>query len=283
MRTFYERWKYKHVDEAAFREVAEEVSGMDLATFFAQGLHGTALVDYAVGRVKSGRTGRSGRSGRSGGQDGQDGQVGQVGHAEGWTTRVEVLRKAEGRLPVEVWVIGDKDTAMVRTDGLAEREWVTVSTRSKPKQVLLDPRLRTRDWNMLNNTGAGDCSGRYEDQRPSSTWIPGSARRPRGTGGPKGWLPTAWYNDAAGITLGIRSREDYFGRFEKNLTLLSYGTGWESDLDVKDADFLSGCRTRSRSRPRASRRRSRPTTSKGASGLGSGWSTPPTITSSGAR
>ena len=26
LRTFYERWKYRHVDEAAFRSVAEEVS-----------------------------------------------------------------------------------------------------------------------------------------------------------------------------------------------------------------------------------------------------------------
>jgi len=51
MRTFYDRWKLKHVDEAAFRAVAEEVSGMDLSTLFAQQLHGTALVDYAVGRV----------------------------------------------------------------------------------------------------------------------------------------------------------------------------------------------------------------------------------------
>ena len=31
LRTFYERWKYKHVDEAAFRAVAEEVSGQDLS------------------------------------------------------------------------------------------------------------------------------------------------------------------------------------------------------------------------------------------------------------
>ena len=53
LRTFYDRWKLKHVDEAAFRDVAEEVSKRDLSTFFAQGLHTTELYDYAIGRVKT--------------------------------------------------------------------------------------------------------------------------------------------------------------------------------------------------------------------------------------
>ena len=64
MRVFYERWRLKHVDETAFREVAEEVSGMHLATFFGQALHGTELVDYAVGAVKTAR--RLGGSGGDG-------------------------------------------------------------------------------------------------------------------------------------------------------------------------------------------------------------------------
>ena len=52
LRTFYERWRLKHVDEEAFRGVAEEVSGLDLSTFFAEFLHTTPLYDYAVGRVE---------------------------------------------------------------------------------------------------------------------------------------------------------------------------------------------------------------------------------------
>src|SRR5438445_11304419 len=55
LRTYYERWKLKHVDEAAFRAAAEEVSKRDLSTFFAQWLHSTVLYDYGVGRVKTGR------------------------------------------------------------------------------------------------------------------------------------------------------------------------------------------------------------------------------------
>ena len=133
LRTFYERWKFHHVDEAAFRAVAEEVSGQDLSALFAQWLHGTDLYDYAVGRVKTRRI----PSTKEG--------------TPGWVTRVEVKRKAPGRIPVEVAVIGQGDTALARTEGLADREWVEIETRTRPREVLVDPRVRTHDWNMLNN------------------------------------------------------------------------------------------------------------------------------------
>jgi hypothetical protein len=215
MRTYYERWKYKHVDEAAFREVAEEVSGMDLSTFFAQALHSNVLYDYAVGRVSARRLG---------------------GSAE-WETRVEVLRKAEGKIPVEVWAIGG-DTVVTRTDGLAAREWVTLRTREKPKQILLDPRVRTRDWNMLNNSWRKGWLGARRMPKSKvylDTWFSETQARDRKA---IGLLPTAWYNDAAGITLGLRTRDNYFGRFEENLTQLSIGTSWESDADVSDYDWF---------------------------------------------
>ena len=75
-------------------------------------------MDYAVGKVER-------RAGRA------------VG---GWTTRVEVKRRADGIMPVEVFVIAEDDTAVVRTDGLAPSEWVEVHTATKPREVRLDPR-----------------------------------------------------------------------------------------------------------------------------------------------
>lgn len=228
MHTFYSRWKLKHVDEAAFRAVAEEVSGQDLSGFFAQALHGTALVDYAVGKVRAVRRSGSQAVGRSASQ----------AEESAWETRVEVLRKAEGRIPVEVWVIAESDTAVVRTDGQAVREWATLTTRSRPKQVLLDPRLRTRDWNMLNNTwrrGWLGATRKPKAQMYLDTWFTERAARDHLT---RGLSPTAWYNDAGGLTLGLHSRENYFGRFEQNVTQLNWSTGWDTDANVKDADFL---------------------------------------------
>ena len=101
LRTFYERWKYRHVDEAAFRAVAEEVSRSGTSPrFFAQWLHTTELYDYAVGKVK--------RAGRA--------TAGSPGSRS-------CARRPAG-IPVDVAVLAEGDTAVARADGLAEREWV---------------------------------------------------------------------------------------------------------------------------------------------------------------
>ena len=220
LRTYYDRWKLKHVDEAAFRAVAEEVSGRDLSTFFGQWLHGTALYDYAVGRVERRRT------------------------AEGkWRTRVEVVRRAEGRVPVEVAVVAGADTAVVRAEGLADREWVEIETAERPRRVLLDPRVRTHDWNMLNNrrTLGFSLSRLLAADQPTEhyldTYFTSRVRRDRRT---VGWAPTAWYNDVGGITLGVRSRDNYLGRFELSDLYVSHGTGLANEagvIDAKDLDF----------------------------------------------
>ena len=218
LQTFYQRWKLKHVDEAAFRAVAEEVSQRDLSTFFAQWLHTTELYDYEVGDVKT-----------------------EGGERAGWVTRVEVVRRGNGRIPVEVGVVAEEDTAVQRVDGLAEREWVTLSTPTKPKEVVLDPRGRTHDWNMLNNRKRlGGLLPRTLLPPPESDFYfhPYFATRSRRDRLTVGVQPTLWYNDAGGVTLGIRSRDDYLGRFEQNVAMLTGSTGWGVDDEVKDIDFF---------------------------------------------
>ena len=220
LQTFYQRWKLKHVDEAAFRAVAEEVSRQDLSTFFAQWLHTTVLYDYAVGRVRA--------------------EVAEKAEG-GWLTHVEVVRKADGRIPVEVAVVAEGDTGLARVSGLPEREWVTVETRTKPKVIVLDPEVRTHDWNMLNNRKrVGGILTQLFGSKPGieSYFHPYFSTRSRRDRLTAGLHPTLWYNDAGGITLGARSLTDYFGRFEQNQALVSVATGWASDLDVKDVDFF---------------------------------------------
>ena len=216
LQTFYERWKYHHVDEAAFRSVAEEVSRRDLSTFFAQWLHSVELYDYAVGRVRTLRRG------------------------DGWVTRVEVVRKAPGRFPQDVAVIAAGDTGLARTDGLAEREWVEVATRSRPRQVLLDPLVRSHDWNMLNNRKLLRFSFPESFASPGADfyfhrYFSTRVRRDRLT---VGLHPVAWYNDAGGVTLGVRIRDDYLGRFSQNVSFVTHSTGWGVDDGVEDEDFF---------------------------------------------
>jgi hypothetical protein len=205
------------VDEAAFREVAEEVSKRDLSTFFAQWLHTTELYDYAIGRVRTARRG------------------------DGWVTRAEIVRKAPGRFPQDVAVLAAGDTAIARTDGLAEREWVELTTRTRPREVVLDPLVRSHDWNMLNNRKLlGFSLPRSLAPSPGAElyfhpYFSTRTRRERMT---VGLHPVAWYNDAGGITLGLRSRDDYLGRFEQNVAIITGSTGWGVDGGVKDVDFF---------------------------------------------
>lgn len=53
MRTYYERWKFRHPTTGDFIAVAEEVSGQDLRWFFDQFLKTAASLDYAVSSVRS--------------------------------------------------------------------------------------------------------------------------------------------------------------------------------------------------------------------------------------
>ena len=106
LRTYYARWKLRHVDEAAFKAVAEEVSHRDLSTFFAQWLHAVVLTDYAVQGARREAT------------------------ATGWRTTVNITRKAPGIFPVMVAVYAARMTRpMCEADGTAARTATGRSSR----------------------------------------------------------------------------------------------------------------------------------------------------------
>ena len=202
---YYATFSFRRADEQAFRQVAEDVTGQEQATLFRQWLHETVLYDYAVGSVT--RTQQRGDSG-----------------AGTWATSVEVVRRAPGEFPVDVWVIGASDTGVARVSGTGARELVTVTTTSQPSEVLIDPLVRSHDWNMLNNRarfGLGLPGRPYLD-----TYVSRQSRRDALT---IGFAPTAWYNAEGGWTFGARSRSDYLGRFDLDEAYLNLSTGWSSD------------------------------------------------------
>jgi len=197
LRTYYARWKLKHVDEDKFRAVCEEVSHQDLKWLFAEWLHATPLIDYELQRVER----RRGTDGR-------------------WHVVVTVRRKGDGVMPLE---IGDTHHIYARTVGQAEVERVEFTTDSSPGRLTLDPRVLAHDWNMLNNSepkgwllwrARGQSAFRVDN--PTRDVV----RRDRKT---VGFLPLAWSNDAGGVTLVVRSRSNYLGRFERGLGLVSVG------------------------------------------------------------
>lgn len=197
LRTYYARWRLKHVDETAFRDVAEDVSRMDLKWLFAQWLHGTPLIDYQIKKAERRRL--------------ADGK---------WQTTVTVERLGDGWMPVE---IGDKQGIYARASGQPQLERVAFVTDHKPGRLVLDPRMRAHDWNALNNHEkrtwfGGRGTGVTRLDNPTKN----PARRDRIV---TGLLPLVWYNDYGGWTGAVRARSNYLGRFEKNLLAYSYAFG----------------------------------------------------------
>jgi hypothetical protein len=196
LRTYYARWKLKHVDEDAFRAVCEEVSHQDLKWLFAEWLHATPLIDYKLERVERRR--------------GSDGR---------WHIAVTVRRLGDGVMPLE---IGDQHHVYARTVGQAEIERVEFIADSAPGRLMLDPRVVAHDWNMLNNR---EPKGLFRNRGASELRFDNPTkdvvRRDRAT---SAILPVAWSNDEGGATIGVRFRGNYLGRFDRALLLVSQNT-----------------------------------------------------------
>ena len=195
LRAYYARWKLKHVDEDAFRAVAEELSGQDLKWLFAEWLHATPLFDYRLKRVERRRL--------------PDGR---------WHTVVTVERRGDGRMPVE---IGDRDTIYARAIGEAATERVEFTTAKKPGRLTLDPRGRTHDYDMLNNREKRPFVGRGAVELRLDDPTRETARRDRVV---SAWLPVLWSNDFGGATVGLRNRSNYLGRDDRGFVLASVAT-----------------------------------------------------------
>ena len=202
LRRYYARWKLRHVDEAAFKAVAEEVTHRDLSQFFAEWLHAVVLTDYAVRGAR------------------------REAVAGGWRTTVDIARKAPGQFPITVAVYAASDTAYAQASGVGESEQIVVTTRSKPWRVMLDPFTIAHDWNMLNNRYTFRSLPRWLVGRdvPTrayfDTWFSPQASRDRLT---VSIMPTLWYNDAGGATIGLHTRANYLGRFDQNAMSLFCG------------------------------------------------------------
>jgi hypothetical protein len=135
-----------------------------------------------------------------------------------WRTTVEVERRGEGWMPVEV---GDRDTIYGRLEGQAARDRLEFVTAREPQRLALDPRGRTHDWNALNNHEAKPIVGRgawdVRVDNPTSETV----HRDRQV---RALVPVAWYNDFGGVTVGLRERGNYFGTYNKDLVLGSLAT-----------------------------------------------------------
>jgi len=52
MKTFFEKWKFKHPGPGDFIEILEEITGEDFTWFFDQFLYGTNVLDYSISKIE---------------------------------------------------------------------------------------------------------------------------------------------------------------------------------------------------------------------------------------
>ena len=127
MKRYYEENKLEHVDEEDFKRAIEAAANTDLDWFFQQWLHTNHTLDYAVTSATTAQQ--------------PDGK---------WRTRVEVSRRGQAWMPVQLKV-GD---TVIKVDSREATFSVNVDSAARPTDVVLDPGAVLIDLDRSNNTKA---------------------------------------------------------------------------------------------------------------------------------
>ncbi len=130
MKTYYERYRFRHPRTEDFIAVAQQVSGRDLAWFFDQTVFGRGVLDYAVESVKTQP---------NGGQ---------------YQSKVVLSRKGEVQSPVDVLVAFADGSAQQQVwDGWAFSQTLTFETSVPLAYVVLDPERKfAMELDAVNNS-----------------------------------------------------------------------------------------------------------------------------------
>jgi hypothetical protein len=141
MRTYFQRWRFRHPCTRDFIQVASEVSGRDLSRFFDQFVYGSNVLDYKVGEVESKEVGEKNKQ---------------------FESVVKIQREGEAVLPVEIRVrFTDGHVEERQWDG--EYRWVkyTFTRPAEVESVEVDPaRKILLDVNFANNSYQRDVAAK---------------------------------------------------------------------------------------------------------------------------
>lgn len=176
MRTFHERWRFRHPRSEDFFAVANEVSGEDLSWFFDQVVRGAGVLDYDIGSAVTrplpvprgiidgigGRQTVSDEDARK--QEAEENR----NHTRTWETSVVVRRRGEVYFPIEVaFKFAGQSVERQNWDGKATTKKFLFQRAEKLEWVDVDPdRKIALDANWWNN-------GRRmtSDARVSAAWT----------------------------------------------------------------------------------------------------------------
>ena len=167
---YFDRWKFKHVNEDRFRQTAEEVTKRDLSRQFEQWLHTRKTVDYDIERVRT------------------------RPDSAGVTTEIVVHRKGELYLPVDVhFTMPDGSIEKRRFDARDREIRERVKLPAEPKRVAVNPDNEIMDIALTNNFEPKKLD--FQIDWPNNYYYPEDAYQIR-------HRPAIWYNDVDGAKVG---------------------------------------------------------------------------------
>ena len=157
MRTYHERWRFRHPNTDDFYAVAEEVSGQDLSWYFDQVVEATDVLDYSVSSVTSARVKtRRGFTEREGQRslvkevearrlDGDEGQ---------YETVVMIKRLGGVVMPVQIALkFAGREVERQTWDGRDRYKRITVTRPERLEWAAVDPdHALVLDVNWTNNS-----------------------------------------------------------------------------------------------------------------------------------
>jgi len=195
LRSWYERYRFRHVTSADFQAVAEEVLRMDLDWFFGQWLHTTGTVDYGIGGVDV------------------------VQGESGYWSRIELEKHGDMRMPVPIRIQGLSQVKDTVVHGMDRSSIVDIWTSFPPREVRIAPAGTILDFNPAND--AWNRSWFTNPTRRYSLDNPGRPARSSLDRVEEGLLPLVWANDAGGWVPGLRLRTSILGLSEAT-TLIGF-------------------------------------------------------------
>ncbi len=173
MRTFHQRWRYRHPSTQDFINTVNEISGLDMNWFFQQFFYSSNLVDYAVTQITSepleGKIGFYDEGGKKMlHPDEAAKKAFEKSKEKRYRSTVVVRRLGEAAAPVDVVVTFENgETAREQWDG--QYRWVkyVYEKPSKVESAEVDPERKLAiDANFSNN------SYRIaEDKRAAGKWY----------------------------------------------------------------------------------------------------------------
>jgi hypothetical protein len=152
MKTYYERWKFKHPRSEDFFAVAEEVSGQELDWFFDSFFKTADKLDYAVGSLRSTEVRKPLGNFGSGQGDAAKGEAKNA--PKTYESEVVIVRRGELVFPQEILVVFENgEEVRERWDGKDRWRRFEYTKPVRLKMACVDPEFKVSlDINQINNS-----------------------------------------------------------------------------------------------------------------------------------